>query len=712
MASGEIAGFAVNAGLVSHAIAAIAFFVLVAVLLAGWKRGALGGWLMGACAVTMLWAAVAAYESTGYTPSIVLHRTVWVLDLLRSAGWIAFLLIIVIRIWTGAAYASVRLALPVMIGIVCLLSIGLESSGWGLASSSAEDTGFVVGAFGRVAIAIIGLLLVENLFRNNPPVQRWRIKYLCVGLGGMFAFDFFVFSEAMLFHRMNVGLLDARGLALAMIVPLIAVSAARNPVWSLDVFVSRQIVFHSTTLVGAGVYLLAMAAAGFYLRRYGGQWGIFIQAIFLFTAIIFLLLVIFSGGYRAWLKVFINKHFFSYKYDYREEWLRVISTMSSLETAGSLPVRVVEAVAEVVDSPEGALWLQHEANRFSLLIAHNCAAAEGSHAAHPGFAEFLETRRWVIDLDEAAAAPDRYNGLVVPEWLTSIERGWLVIPLLHHERLFGVMLLCRPRAPKTLNWEDYDLLRLVGRQAAGYLAEQTAARSVAESRQFDQFNRRFAFVIHDIKNLVSQLSLMLSNAEKHRNNPEFQEDMFETVRGSVEKLNRMLVRLHEGGKAAAAANTPIELCSFLRQTVERNSRNMGNMSLVCQVEDVVVLADEERLAAVMAHMLDNALDVVGEGGVVTVRLSVDGPDAIIEIEDDGPGMAPEFVRDELFRPFRTTKESGYGIGAYESREFVRDIGGRLDITSAEGVGTTVRISLPAIGTADDAGLSDRDAGAR
>jgi putative PEP-CTERM system histidine kinase len=248
-----------------------------------------------------------------------------------------------------------------------------------------------------------------------------------------------------------------------------------------------------------------------------------------------------------------------------------------------------------------------------------------------------------------------------------------------------------------LNWEDYDLLKTVGQQSASYLAEQESARALADAKQFDEFNKRFAFVLHDIKNLVSQLSLMVKNAEKHKNNPAFQEDMLQTVSESVEKMNNLLVRLHEGGRQAAAS-AALDLSKFLGQIVENNTKAGGRLKFDRDVKGIVVVTDEERLGAVMAHVIDNALDSLdGDGGGVEIRLGTSGREAVIEVEDNGSGMSPEFIRDELFKPFRTSKGSGYGIGAFESREYVRENGGRMDVQSKLGAGTIVTIRLPAVG---------------
>jgi putative PEP-CTERM system histidine kinase len=257
-------------------------------------------------------------------------------------------------------------------------------------------------------------------------------------------------------------------------------------------------------------------------------------------------------------------------------------------------------------------------------------------------------------------------------------------------------VLGRPRAARDLNWEDYDLLKTIGRQTASYLAEHQTARALAEARQFDQFNKRFAFVLHDIKNLASQLSLITANAEKFKGNPEFVDDMVTTVRETVDKMNRLMTRIHEGGREAKA-HAAFELEGVLRQTVARAAIKDRNLSFEGNACGMQLVADEDRFAAVVSHLIDNAIEASpARDGRVAVRLTAQDGDAVIEVEDNGKGMDAEFIRTEMFKPFKSTKDGGYGIGAYESREFVRELGGNLDVVSAPGKGTTVRIRLPAI----------------
>ncbi len=686
----------IDIALVSHSIAAVAFLALTVLLALSWQRGAIGAVLLSACAVTALWAAASAYDAWRGGSLVAL---VGVLEVLRTAGWLCFLLGLLFLNRAAAKIPAAWLAAALAVGAICLAVIAVDVIPGSAEYAKLPGLDLDIALFGRFVLAVAGLLLMENLLRNTRSDQHRVIRYLCFGIGGLFAYDFFVYADALLFLRADPDLLAARGIIGAMIVPLIAIAARRNPAWSLNLFVSRQVVFHSATLLGAGIYLLAMAGAGFYVREFGGHWGNVLQSIFLFAAVLLLLMVVSSGAFRARLMRFIATHFFSYKYDYRSEWLRFIATISEARSGGSLPLRVIRGIANIVESPEGAIWLNRGDGRFSLLDAWNCAVPSGDQAVDASFVQFLE-QQVVLNLDPAGTGDRRFSDVALPDWMGGVRSAWLIVPMVHNDRLFGILLLGAPPIQVEIGVEDYALLKTVAKQAASYLAEQESVNALAESHRFADFNRRFAFVLHDVKNLVSQLSLIVHNADKHKDNPAFQDDMLETVRESVGKMNRLLMRLYGHG-ADASPTDVVELTSILRRIVGRKAGMEVNILLRCEPENIAVVANGERLDAVVAHIVDNSLDAAGADGNVSISLSARGGEAVIEVTDDGPGMDAEFVRDELFRPFKTTKAGGFGIGAFESREFIRELGGRLEVSSRPGAGTTVRIRLPA--TTADAG---------
>jgi len=673
---------AIPIGTISYGAAAVAFLFLSALLLTSW-RGRLQGMLLAlACVVAAGWAAALAYLALRPNSSMLQPA---ILEILRSGTWFAFL--VVLLGYSQEALRPVRWA-AVGIAVLCAAAL-LETLYSGGVSATRPH---MAGIMARLVLAVVGMVLVEQLFRNARFEQRWAIKFLCLGLGGMFAFDFYLYSETLLFRHIDETIWAARGIVNALVVPLVAVATARNPKWSLDVAVSRNFVFHSTAMLGASVYLVAMAAVGYYLRYFGGTWGAVLQVTCLFGAVVLLFAILFSGTFRARLKVFLSKNFFSYRYDYREEWLRFTRRLSE-ETLGThLRERSIEAIAELVDSPGGALWLAADSGAYERVAHWNMPLAQGVEGADGALCQFLQEHQWVIDLAEYETHAESYENLSLPEWLQRVPRAWLVVPLMLHEKLLGFVVLARSKGSIKLNWEVNDVLKTAGRQAASYLAQFDAAKALLVARQFESFNRMSAFVVHDLKNIIAQLALLLSNADKHKHNLAFQDDMMETVTLSVEKMKRLLAQLR--GAYTLEPPAPLVLAEVLQQAVDARSGLHPAPRLVVDRTALAVLAHRARLERVIGHLIQNAIEATPPNGSVAVRLAHKDGMAVIEIDDTGCGMSDEFVRLHLFAPFESTKSTGMGVGAYESRQYVRELGGRIEVDSSEGHGTTVRVMLP------------------
>ncbi len=636
--------------------------------------------LIVACFTTMIWALAYASGHAGLPFGMI--------ELQRNAGWFFFLLTLLNLVRRDGG------RWPVYIFAYCLVVLALHLLlvlGW------IRPSGVLLLLLGPPAALmqmVLAMLLLEQLYRNTQPDQRWGIKFMCLGLLGLFVFDFYMFAEAVLFNSVDPALFQARGLINALAVPLIAWSVSRNPGLVVRLSMSRRALFHSASLLAAGIYLLLMAAAGYYIRYFGGDWGGIFQTVFLFGAALILVLVMFSGTMRAYMRVFLSKHFFAYRYDYREEWLRFTRSLSEGEPGVHLREHTIRAIATLVECPAGALWLRGEKQAYECVAHWNMSSASGVEALDSLFCLFLEKKEWVIDIEEFDRLPESYGGLpALPEWLLAIPAARYVVPLVLHDRLIGWVLLSSSRANLQLNWEVNDLLKTAGRQAAGYLAQLEAAEALLVARQFESFNRMSAFVIHDLKNVVAQLSLLLANAARHKNNPAFQEDMLETIGHAIDKMNRLLMQLRKGAQPIDAPQG-VALDVILARVLEAKELAMPRPVLGECEKDLLVHADSDRLERVVGHLVQNAVDACSSSGHVTLALSRTGGAAEIRVVDDGVGMSEQFIRERLFRPFESTKNMGMGIGTYESREYVRQLGGEILVESREGVGTSFVVRLP------------------
>jgi putative PEP-CTERM system histidine kinase len=677
-----------------YALAALLFGVLTALLLTSWRGRLKGAYLVLAAGGSVAWAALMAWR-IGYED--VPDALLWAAEPARQLLWLLFLLQVLTQFAVGSpVYArALRVARLSLSSLALVLMLPFENVAWlgGAVSDLAQRSDLRL--IGQLLLSVAGMALVEQVLRNTPAERRWGIKHLCIGLGGLFVFDFYLYTDALLFRRVDEAIWLARGAVNAMVVPLLAVSAARNPDWSLPLAVSRRAVFHTTAFFSAGVYMLLMALAGYYIRLYGGEWGRVLQTAFFFGAGIVLVALLLSGQFRARVRVFLSKHFFSYRYDYREEWLRLIGALSGRQTDRPLYERVIWAIAEIVESPAGVLWLCDERGTCRVVASLNLPevalpALESGHS----LAQFLEERHWVVNLHEHAVSPELYGSLQLPDWLDRLDGPWLIVPLIHEDRLRGFVVLMEPRAPQTLNWENLDLLKTAGLQAASYIALHQAADALAEARQFEGFNRLSAFVIHDLKNLIAQLSLVTANAQRHKHNPAFIDDAMRTIENSVAKMTRLMAQMKSA--TAAPGLDVVDLDDLLRGVVGAHQRQRPAPELAAEVAaPVKVRANPDRLAAVIGHVVQNAQDATPAAGSVEVRLRVRDAQAIVAVRDTGAGMDEAFVRERLFRPFDSTKGlTGMGIGAYECRELVRSLGGHVEVESTPGRGTTFTIVLP------------------
>jgi putative PEP-CTERM system histidine kinase len=686
---------------VGYGSAALVFGALLLLSIVGWRRRFQAGRLILAVAATMLWAVAAAAQAAYSLPILQL---VWASEVVRNLVWVLLLLHLLKPFAEGNALYTRMLGyvrLATLLLALLMLGLLIQPAGW-LNFWPTPERIQEFSLIGQLLFAVLGLALVEQLFRNTPVELRWGIKHLCFGLGALFVYDFYLYTDALLFQRLDPAIWSARGFVVALAAPLIGMTAARNPDWSLPVFISRRMVLHSTTLFSAGLYMLVMALVGYYIRTYGGEWGGVLQIAFLFGAVVVLVALLFSGQFRARVRIFFDKHFFNYRYDYRDEWLRVIGLLADSSANKPLSERVIWALSEIVESPGGLLWLRSEKGDYRLNARFNAQGdATETVVANEPLLAFMQTRGWVIDVRELHADPEVYDDTAVPAWVQSSPEAWLIVPLMHETQLLGFVLLLQPRAPQSINWENLDLLKTVGQQSASYLAFQIAAQALAEARQFEGFNRLSAFVIHDLKNLIAQLSLVARNAGRHKHNPEFVDDAVATIENAVGKMNRLMIQLQSAD--VTGRRQRVDLAAELQELVISKAGRRPIPGLRLESHPVWVSADPDRLSAVLGHVVQNAQEATPDDGSVEILLRLGGDQAIVEVSDTGCGMDADFIKHRLFRPFDSTKGlTGMGIGAYECREVISALGGQVVVESEPGRGSRFRVMLPLLEEAGDA----------
>jgi putative PEP-CTERM system histidine kinase len=667
--------------------------MLSLLLLTTWRGRVEGTYLLIATVVSGCWALSGVALEVKYAlPTVVLYQF---FEIAKNLVWFTFLYKLLKSLReSGGQDEGLLIYAPMTIGLVAVMLLVLELTALFIPTFATWQGVASLQLIGHLGMAIAGLTLIEQLFRNTRPEKRWAVKYLYFGIGLLFFYDFFLYADGVLYKGVDRDLWLARGFISALAAPMVAIAAARNPSWSVRIFVSRRVIFHATVIFATAAYLLLMSAVGYYIKFYGGTWGKALQVIFVFLALAVLISLLASVHLRSRLRVFLSKHFFNYKYDYRDEWLRFIQTLSEGELDDQIRRRVIKAIADILDSGGGVLWLKDQTSVFRQVAEWQSEMGKETLSSEDSLVSFLKERDWIIDLNEYTQSPGLYDDLSVPDVVLSHKQRWLIVPISFHSELLGFILLIKPRSPRTINWEDRDLLKTAAQQAGSYLSLIRTTRALMEANQFEAFNRLSAFVVHDLKNLIAQLELVVKNAERHKHNPEFMDDATKTIGNAVSKMSKLLSQLRKG-RFERGDTKQFYVEEAVAHAVNELYHDLPKPNLSVESNYLQLIADKDRFTSVMVHLIKNAQEATPSDGSIDVRVREDQGMAVIEIEDTGSGMDDEFINSRLFRPFETTKgNAGMGIGVYETREYIRSLKGNMSVESEQGKGTKFTLTVP------------------
>ena len=636
-----------------------------------------------ALALTAAWSIVAA--SFGAESVFALLA-----ETLRDLGW----LLVLYRLFeVDGRHRSIRPIGPMVAALAfveamqpALLLVQVNYAASPLVAGIAAENHAMFG----MLVAIGALVLAHNLYVGATATAREMLRWSALGLALIWLYELNLNTVAYLGGSVTqlralygvVSIASVASLAIGFS-PARARSGLRP---------SRAVAFQGLSLLVIGAYLLIMIGFAQWLDVLGGDFGRLAQVGFVFFGSLAALYWLPSKRLRDWVRVTVLKNLFRHRYDYRAEWLRFNQTIGR---GGSIPLteRVVQALADITESPSGLLLLPDESDTWTLAARWKWPAIDVPlNPVSPELALRMARHNYIVELDDIRAGTDRHGELAhVAPWLTGEPQCWAVVPLLHFDRLVGIAVLSRPAESRRLDWEDLDLLKVAGQQLASYLAEQQIQQALMDAARFDEFNRRMAFVLHDIKNLASQLGLLARNAERHADNPAFRKDMLVTLRNSSDKLTALLARLGRYGTAGSDQRVATDLGELARKVATRYTA-AHPVSAIVHGQCVARVAPEA-LEQALSHLVQNAIEASGPDTPVMIEVVEEGAAANIHVVDSGTGMSHEFLRNGLFKPFVSSKSGGFGIGAFEARELVRAMGGSLDVDSREGLGTRFKISL-------------------
>jgi putative PEP-CTERM system histidine kinase len=567
------------------------------------------------------------------------------------------------------------------------------------AGNTALGPGGYFSALYLVLVSIIALANLEKTLRSAPEHIRWEIKFLLLGLAGTFGAMLYIGSKVLPFP--NAGLVTLASLQLFPILflfscLLILVSWKRSSGrWKIAV--SPGIVYNSITLISVGIYLVISGI----VARWAGQWSspeISVEAVLFLILLLMLVVLLLWTDVRHRVKHWIRRHLLAGNYDYRQYWLEASDRVRSIDP----PEVVAGELAGIVQSALGAIdvsvWLRMQnPNRLKLL------ATRGG-IAYTSAAEVFEVVEKLYDINNPITADDpqsRATETPMPDFLIKTKASVLV-PLQSSGRVVGLLTVGPDRSGQPYDWDAMEFLGVLGKHAAGELHKTDLLSTLVEAKESEVFRTFSTFLLHDLKNFASTLSLIAKNASRYRDNPDFQRDAFQSILDTAEKMKKLCNSLRTFS-GAAADKKPSDLNHIARAVADNFSGDLSGRLILDLAEIPPVYVDSGEIERVLRNLLLNAREAIQAEGSITLRTRSRDGQVEVTVEDNGRGMKPEFLEKELFVPFRTTKSDGLGIGLYQSKKIMEAHQGTIRVESEEGHGTVIRLLFPLTRPAQAAG---------
>ena len=556
---------------------------------------------------------------------------------------------------------------------------------------------------GMLLCIIASLVNIETVFASTYGTDRKKAKIELVGIGGILAVLIFYFSQGILFRTINLNLLPARSGILIVAALLIGYSrfSAGASSAPLNVKVSRYILYRSLTLLFIGIYFIFVAALGEGLRHMDIRFGRVLQVVISFLAGMLAVCVFLSERLRRRIKVFINKHFYAQKYEYRGQWLQLTKRLTLCRNLNDVNNVVITTFIDSFGFNSAAIYLrQKNENTFKLFLNYDMPGVAGELNISNDLASYFVGKDRVLNPDDGEYTPSEDEARFL-----AASRVGLAIPFIASEVIEGILICGNQIAPEIFNYEDYDLMKILARHATLSIVNFRLSEELAEAREMAAVAKVSSFIIHDLKNHAYSLSLLLENAEKHIGNPEFQEDMILAVKNTTLAMKNIIDRLKGIHEMNTLERRSVDLSLIAKETAEGISRISPDADICFTGEPVYAMIDAEEIKKVIVNIILNAVDASDGKGHVSVATGANGNRAFIRIADSGCGMTNDFIVTSLFKPFKSTKKTGLGIGLYQCRQIIEAHCGNIDVISEPDKGTTFTVLLPWQETSTEAGSS-------
>jgi putative PEP-CTERM system histidine kinase len=669
-----------------YTTAAVGYFALLLLLFTVRTAGIAKYLLVAASLTTCLWA-VSNIGWLGWQTQI---SHFFVADAFRQWVWMLFLAACLRSDFSSFKEIFFR---PITLSFLVLPTVAIINGATSVLS--------YLWQYSIHTLIALQMLIVLELVYRQAGEQKWVYKPLVLFLGGLSLFDFVTYANATMINQIGQNYVYVRGYIFVALLPFLILAIRRISYWGITIFVSRDVVLHSTLLLVAGGYLLLMALLGYLVKFLGGSWSYPVQLVLISISLIIFISLLLSHNFRTKIKVFITKNFYANQFDYRVEWVKLTEILSEQqESLNEVYQTSLNGMLQAVEYESGVLLKLNKNGWQQVAKINGGRSREYDIVKMQTLQSYFELKAWIIDIGELCVKPHQYEELSDKAYLMESFNYQLIVPIFRQEKLWGMVLLdAKSENVKSLNWEFRDYINAVTAQVSNYIFQFEGAKALAENAQFAAFSRMSAFVLHDLKNVMAQIDLILANAKQHKSNPEFIDDTFETLEHTKSRMDNMLKQLTEKKTKRRQRQLQIDIGSILHSVVKQRCQGFLPLPMLDCESALLVQIDAEKFANVMYHLISNAQQATKDMGTVVINASMrnkNGQDSIvIKVMDTGEGMSAEFIETRLFKPFDTTKgNAGMGIGAYDAKNYFEEIGGAITVDSKIDQGTVFTLSIP------------------
>ena len=536
---------------------------------------------------------------------------------------------------------------------------------------------------------VINLVQLENTLRSSTGTKRWSIKYLVFGVGSILAFFIYMSTQTLLFSALDARVLPIKSAVVIIAVSMMALFIVKHRLLDVDIFVSRYFIYNSITMLAVGLYLLAVGLVTYGIRYFELPYGSFFSTVFVFISILTLVVLLSAAALRRKAQLFINRHFYKHKYEFRDKWMETVERITPLRSASEVSNTFIDLITETMFPSIMHLWVFDPASKtFAHTRGSGAPAGLEKIPLNDPFAAIVEETLSPFSASELKDGPARSVFTKTGTVLCS--------PLVAGKEVIGFALLGPDRAGAKYIQDDNELLKAISTQAAVQIREIRLLEELTATKEIEAFSKMSSFIMHDLKNLTNTLSLISQNAQDNMDNPEFQRDTIRTIDGTVSRMKKVIARL---------SNMPrgLDLRKQIMDVDELVEKSLMKLTLPAEKELSFkksieacppVLVDPEAFEMVILNLILNAYEALNASGEISLSAFPDGEFVNFTISDNGRGMTEEYQRTSLFRPFKSTKSNGLGIGLYQCKSIIEAHGGFIEVKSSPGVGTSFSIKLP------------------